>query len=98
MVVRVVRMHFRPEEIGAFLEIFNTNKEAIRAFPGCTYMELMRDVQSPSVLVTLSHWNSAEDLERYRHSPLFNAVWNKVKKLFSGRPEAFTLGRVDSSQ
>jgi quinol monooxygenase YgiN len=94
MVVRIVRMHFKPEEIEAFLQIFNANKEAIRAFPGCTYMELMRDVQSPSVLVTLSHWNSVDDLEQYRHSPLFNSVWIRVKKLFSGRPEAFTVEKM----
>ena len=94
MVVRVVRMYFKPEEINNFLMIFNANKEAIRNFPGCTYMELMRDIATPNILVTISHWNEPADLEKYRHSPLFGSVWNRVKKLFSGKPEAFTVERV----
>ena len=91
MVVRIVKMHFKPQEIESFLKIFNENKEAIRGFPGCSYMDLMRDTQSPNTLVTISHWQHTDDLEKYRHSPLFNSVWNRVKKLFSGRPEAFTV-------
>jgi quinol monooxygenase YgiN len=91
MVVRIVRMHFRPEETAVFLEIFNANKAAIRAFPGCRYMELMSDINVPDTFVTISHWEAAEDLENYRQSALFGSVWERVKKLFSGRPEAFTV-------
>jgi quinol monooxygenase YgiN len=94
MVVRIVRMHFREEEVKTFLAIFNENKEAIRSFPGCTYMDLMRDIRTPFTYVTISHWNGPDDLETYRHSPLFESVWERVKKLFSNRPEAFTVEKV----
>jgi quinol monooxygenase YgiN len=91
MIVRIVRMHFREEEIEAFLQIFNANREAIRSFPGCTYMDLMRDLNSPSTLVTISHWNGPGDLEAYRTSPLFRSVWSRVRPLFARKPEAFTV-------
>jgi quinol monooxygenase YgiN len=91
MVVRIVRMHFRTEEIETFLAIFNANRDAIRNFSGCTYMDLMRDLQSASTLVTISHWQSPDDLEQYRQSPLFRSVWTRVKPLFARRPEAFTI-------
>jgi quinol monooxygenase YgiN len=97
MVIRIVRMHFRADQVPVFLEIFNANKEAIRKFAGCTYMDLMRDIQSPGTYVTISHWSSADDLEAYRKSPLFGGVWTRVKPLFSARPEAFTVEKeVDS--
>ncbi len=96
MVVRIVRMYFREDEVDAFLTIFNANKEAIRNFPGCSYMDLMRDVNSPATLCTISHWNGVEDLEAYRVSPLFRSVWSRVKPLFAQRPEAFTVAPVDS--
>lgn len=91
MIVRVVRMHFREEEIESFLAIFNANKEAIRNFPGCTYMELMRDLNAPATLSTISHWNSPADLEAYRTSTLFWSVWSRVRPLFARKPEAFSL-------
>lgn len=91
MIVRVVRMHFREGEIESFLEIFNANKEAIRNFPGCTYMDLMRDLTSPTTLVTISHWNGPDDLEAYRVSPLFKSVWSRVRPLFARKPEAFSI-------
>lgn len=91
MIIRVVRMHFRPEEATTFLSIFDANKDRIRHFPGCTHLELLKDVHSPSVFSTLSYWNKAEDLEAYRKSVLFREVWAGVKPLFSARPEAFSF-------
>jgi quinol monooxygenase YgiN len=93
MIVRVVRMHFRPGETDRFLEIFNENKVAIRNFPGCTHLELLKDAHSQSTFTTLSYWRDSADLEAYRKSTLFSGVWTHVKKLFSGRPEAFTFTR-----
>ena len=91
MIIRIVRMHFREEETEAFLAIFRANREAIRNFPGCTYMDLMRDVNSPATLVTISHWNGSDDLEAYRASSLFRSVWSRVRPLFARKPEAFTV-------
>lgn len=91
MVVRIVRMHFRDDAIPEFLAIFEANKTAIRNFPGCSHLELLKDLHHPSTYTTLSHWDEASDLEAYRKSELFNGVWVRVKKLFAARTEAFTL-------
>ena len=40
MLIRIVRMHFTDAGVDEFLQIFNTSKEAIRNFEGCTHLEL----------------------------------------------------------
>ena len=93
MIIRIVRMHFREAGVEEFLNIFNKNKTAIRNFPGCTHLELLRDIEDPTVFSTLSHWSDEASLEHYRNSELFSTVWGTVKTLFSERTQAFSLVR-----
>lgn len=93
MIIRIVRMHFTEPGVAEFLEIFNHNKSAIRNFPGCTHLELLRDVGDQTVYTTLSHWDSTGSLEAYRNSELFSSVWGRVKTLFSERTQAFSVER-----
>jgi heme oxygenase (mycobilin-producing) len=94
MVIRIVRLHFTESGVEEFMEIFNQNRNAIRNFPGCTYLELLRDVEDATVFFTLSHWNDEASLENYRKSELFGAVWGPVKTLFAERTQAYSLGSV----
>lgn len=91
MIIRIVRMHFTEAGIEEFLQIFNENKIAIRNFPGCTHLQLLKDAEDPTVYTTLSHWNDQAGLERYRKSELFGSVWGRVKTLFAERTQAFSL-------
>ena len=91
MIVRIVRMHFTEDGVAEFLQIFEENKMAIRNFPGCTHLELLKDVSNAKVYTTLSHWKDETSLEAYRNSPLFVSVWSRVKKLFAERTTAFSL-------
>jgi heme oxygenase (mycobilin-producing) len=91
MIIRIVRMHFTEAGVEEFLQIFNDNKIAIRNFPGCTHLQLLKDTEDPTVYTTLSHWNVSADLERYRKSELFGSVWGRVKTLFAERTQAFSL-------
>ena len=91
MITRIVRMHFTEAGVEEFLEIFNANKNAIRSFPGCTRLQLLKDVDDPFVYTTVSEWKDAESLEAYRKSDLFGSVWGRVKTLFSERTQAFSL-------
>lgn len=91
MLIRIVRMHFRAEEVDTFLSIFSEHKKKIGTFPGCTHLELLRDHGDPNCFATLSYWNGPSELEAYRKSELFAGVWGKVKPLFSARTEAFSL-------
>ena len=91
MLIRIVRMHFTEAGVDEFLDIFERNKEAIRHFPGCTHLQLLRDADDPLCYATLSHWERTADLENYRKSDLFASVWGRVKTLFSERTQAFSL-------
>lgn len=89
--IRIVRMHFTEAGVEEFLEIFHTNKIAIRNFEGCTHLELLKDPENELVYTTLSHWRDHESLEKYRKSELFSSVWGRVKTLFAERTQAFSL-------
>ncbi len=91
MLIRIVRMHFTEAGVSEFLEIFHANKEAIRHFPGCTHLQLLKDAEDANCYTTLSHWDGPDNLENYRKSPLFGSVWGRVKTLFSERTQAFSL-------
>jgi len=91
MIIRIVRMHFTEAGAKEFLPVFDSNKEAIRNFPGCCHLQLLKDLTTPHTYTTLSHWQEAADLENYRKSELFKSVWSRVKILFSDQPQAFSL-------
>jgi hypothetical protein len=84
-------MNFLPDKVDSFLEIFNENKNRIASFPGCTSLQLKRDINTPTIFFTISEWNSETDLENYRNSELFKGVWGKTKVLFREKPQAWTV-------
>ena len=96
MFVRIVKMTFKEEAVETFLKNFHNNKNAIRNFEGCRFLELYRDRQQPNIFFTYSYWDAQTDLERYRSSELFKTVWTKTKPLFSDRPEAWSVDKVVS--
>jgi quinol monooxygenase YgiN len=93
VLIRIVRMHFTEAGVEEFLDIFDRHKEAIRNFPGCTHLQLLKDADDPLCYITLSNWDNPADLEKYRKSELFGSVWGRVKTLFSERSQAFSLER-----
>ncbi|MFT6882579.1 MAG: quinol monooxygenase YgiN [Marinoscillum sp.] len=95
MIKRIVRMTFKEENIDAFIAIFDDAKFKIRAMPGCQYLSLHRDHHQPSVYYTLSHWDSQQSLDDYRHTELFKTTWAATKLLFEERAEAFSLTEID---
>ncbi|UKM63739.1 antibiotic biosynthesis monooxygenase [Flavobacteriaceae bacterium GSB9] len=96
MLVRIVKMGFYKQNIEVFLDNFHKTKNEIRAFEGCSFLELYRDHNNPSVFFTYSYWESEEALENYRKSELFKRVWGKIKPLFSIRPEAWSVEKLES--
>jgi len=84
-------MYFTETGAPQFLPIFETHKNQIRNFKGCSHLELLKDKNNRLCYTTLSYWNSEEDLEAYRNSPLFKNVWRSVKPLFGDKSQAFSL-------
>ena len=96
MLVRIVKMGFFKQNVEVFLTHFNDNKTKIRAFEGCSLVELYRDKNDPTVFFTYSYWESEEALELYRKSDVFHTVWSKAKPLFSVKPEAWSVDKLIS--
>jgi len=96
MLVRIVKMSFEMDNIEKFLSIFEDSKQYIRDFDGCEFLELYRDKNQTNMFFTYSYWNSEADLENYRHSELFKAVWSKTKVLFNAKPEAWSVDKLES--
>ena len=87
-------MTFEPSKTEAFLKLFERNREKIRGFEGCEFLELYRDKNNKNIFFTYSYWKDEEALENYRHSALFKEVWSETKQMFAARPEAWSLGKV----
>ena len=69
MFTRIVKMEFREEEIAEFLANFEQVKSQIRAYPGCSFLELYRDKTDASIFFTYSKWKKETDLENYKSAP-----------------------------
>ena len=91
MITRFVKMTFAPEKVNEFLAVFNDAKTKIESFEGCSHLELLQDISNKNIFFTYSIWETEEHLGRYRKSNLFEVTWEKTKKIFSDKPEAWTL-------
>lgn len=93
MVIRIVKMVFVPEELPAFLHMFENVRERISGFEGCKHLELWQDHKRPNVVFTCSHWEAEARLEAYRKSDLFKKTWKETRQKFADRPQAWSLVR-----
>jgi quinol monooxygenase YgiN len=91
MLIRIVKMSFKPSESQNFLDMFQEIKDKIRAFDGCEYLELMQDNDDAHSFSTYSKWRDDKALLAYRNSDLFDGVWAKNKAMFEKKPIAFSL-------
>lgn len=93
MLIRIVKLSFKPENIPSFERIFETSKKGILAFEGCSLVELYQDLSDPCTFFTYSHWEGEEALEGYRNSEFFREVWGRTKTLFAQRAQAWSVER-----
>lgn len=93
MLVRIVKLTFKKENITSFEQLFGKSRELIAQFEGCSHLELYQDRNNPCTFFTYSHWESEADLERYRKSELFRKVWTETKGLFATAAEAWSLDK-----
>lgn len=93
MIIRIVKMTFNPDKTGEFLDLFNDRKKLIRGFEGCRHLELWQDAAESNIYFTYSIWDSEQHLDKYRFSELFKDTWANTKKLFSAKPQAWSVNR-----
>jgi len=96
MIIRIVKMTFREEEVEAFKQLFEERKSLIRNFEGCTHLELWQDKAHPGTFFTYSWWDSEEHLNNYRTSHFFDNTWTLTKQKFAAKPEAWSVNTVYS--
>lgn len=94
MIVRIVQMHFRTEEVDQFKALFEERKERIRNFEGCHHLELWQDVKNTDVFFTYSYWESEAALDHYRYSEFFKDTWGRTKALFQAPAQAWSVERL----
>ncbi|GIV61593.1 MAG: monooxygenase [Rhodothermaceae bacterium] len=90
VLIRLVRMIFRPDRLDDFRALFEMAAPHIRAYPGCLHLELWQDVRFSNILTTCSHWETPEALEAYRRSRLFRDTWARTTPLFAAPPVAYS--------
>jgi len=94
MIVRIVKLRFREEEVEAFKAYFDGISHQIRHFEGCQHLELLQQVDDPRTFFTYSYWVDEQALENYRVSDLFKTFWTVAKSKFSDKPAAWSHRKV----
>lgn len=96
MLVRIVKMEFKAEEVEAFKSLFEANQHKIRNVEGCQFLELYQDVSNKNIFFTYSYWSEEKYLNQYRNSSLFKEVWSSTKVKFNAKPEAWSVEKLVS--
>ena len=91
MITRIVKMTFREDRIKEFTDLFETRRDTIAGFAGCTHLDLWQDNIQKNIFFTYSKWDSDADLNHYRYSGFFKETWGMAKVLFAAPPEAWSL-------
>ncbi len=94
MIYRIVKLHFQTNKIGSFLELFNEVVTKVNKQPGCIEMFMTQDIHNPAVFITHSKWETENDLNNYRNSELFKAIWPTIKPWFELKAEAWSMQLV----
>ena len=91
MITRIVKLEFQEDKTADFLAFFETIKHVVNEFPGCYGMKLYQDVDRPNIVMTYSHWDSEDSLNKYRYSKEFGQIWPKIKPWFAERTMAWSV-------
>lgn len=94
MLTRIVKMTFDESKVEDFKTMIKGNAPLIQGFDGCEYLRILQDQKDQNTFFTYSYWKSAEHLETYRKSELFNRLWSAAKAGFIAKPEAWSVDVV----
>ena len=98
MITRLVKITLQPDKVNEFLHVFQDVKETIASFDGCHHVELLQDLHSPHIFFTYSIWEDEHYLDHYRFSDFFKLTWERSKKLFSQKAEAWSVAVIERAQ
>lgn len=88
-------MTFENDSIDDFIAIFKKYRTHIKSAPGCNSVKLLQDKKDSNIFFTYSYWESESFLNDYKNSVIFGEVWPQTKKLFSNKPEVWSVNEVE---
>ncbi len=94
MITRIVKLTFRDSTRNEFKDFSQTVKSKILSFDGCRHLDFFQDVNNPNIFFTYSLWDSESHLGDYLKSDFFDTIWPKVRKMFGGQPEAWSVEKM----
>lgn len=94
MIIRIVKLTIREEEVETFKAYFNTVCDTIRAQEGCHLLQAWQDMHQPSIFFTYSLWDNEEYLNKYRDSAFFLQFWKTVKQWFGAKAEVWSFDKI----
>jgi (4S)-4-hydroxy-5-phosphonooxypentane-2,3-dione isomerase len=94
MIIRIVKLTMKPEEVATFKSYFATVCETIRHQPGCNLLQAWQDIHNPEIFFTYSLWDKEDDLNTYRDSAFFGVFWKTVKPWFAAKAEVWTFDKI----
>jgi quinol monooxygenase YgiN len=97
MVIRIVSLKCRPEDVDAFRLLLRESSPRVRQSPGCLSLQIVNDIADPTSFFTLSTWRDRDALEAYRASPLFVEIWPRVKAFLREAAWASTCEEIKDS-
>ena len=95
MIIRIVKLIIDREKVDEFQLFFEKAKPSIGNFIGCSHVELLKETKRENVYFTYSHWKNEDMLQNYRNSIFFQGIWKNTKTYLSGKPEAWSLNKID---
>ncbi len=94
MIIRFVKMTFKDEFVEEFLSELDKRKERIRNFKGCSFLQVLQDVNDPRIIFSHSFWESEQALDNYRYSEFFQETWKFTKPKFAEKPQAWSTNSL----
>jgi len=95
MIIRLVKMTFRPEESKRFLSLYKRVHPKILEVPGCHSVELLHEIMEEHAYTTYSLWENHDALDAYRQSDFFKATWREVRQMLRTKALAISYKKVD---
>lgn len=85
MHVRILSARIEQGKMEEFRTLYKSEiLPALKKTPGCRYAYLSENLQETNEIISLTIWNSPQDVERYERSGQFDALTEKVKHTLSG--------------
>ena len=94
MIIRIVKLTMREEEVETFKAYFATVCDTIRHQEGCNLLQAWQDINNPAIFFTYSLWDSQEHLDKYRDSAFFLQFWKTVKQWFGAKAEVWSFDKI----